>query len=295
LGIQISFCRINVRHPASLALVALLGACSHDGASPATDGGVSSLGRKICDGSHDIRFMYRIEVDASREPAFSAILYELGSDFLYVDGTCHYWVMAPSSISATVGDPLSAWRPYREGLLSAAQETQLHDMVGYNDIVADGPSCVSSSVIDAAPTTIWDGTDIHICSGTLKNTDVGWPLRPQLYASGAPLGGAFRIEVGQEPVSDQKMYPWPLAQGPTAYEIPDGQALMVGQGKVVSDASDTAALRALRDEFVSDSTGVADFFGLILLVPKGWVLAARDELPFAQQNGLWNPPPNKTP
>jgi hypothetical protein len=275
----------SYRQVVGLALVALSAACSTTVA-----GTGQSLGRKICDGSKDIRLMYRVEVDVSSEPAFSAILYELGSDFLYVDGTCHYWVMAPSSVSETVGDPLSAWRPYHAGLLSAAQEKQLHDAIGYDDVAADGPSCVPSSAPDASPTTIWDGTNIHVCAGTLKNVDIGWPLRPQLYSSGESLNGAFRIEVGQEPGPDQKMYPWPLAQGPTAYEIPYSESLAVGQGKLVSSVGDTAALRTLRDNFLSDSTGLADFFGVILVLPKGWVLALRDELPFASGDGLWNPP-----
>jgi len=30
----------------------------------------------------------------------------------------------------------------------------------------------------------------------------------------------------------------------------------------------------------------------VLLEPKGWVLSIRDELPFAQPNGLWDPSPN---
>jgi hypothetical protein len=108
-----------MRRRAWLALAPFCCACSHSGGSSMTDGsgfstadgGVSSLGRRICDGSQGIRFMYRVEGDVSREPAVASILYELGSDFLFVDGTCHFFVMAPSSVSYFVGDPLSAWRP----------------------------------------------------------------------------------------------------------------------------------------------------------------------------------------
>ena len=293
-----------MRRRAWLALAAFCCACSHSGVSSmtdgsgfsTTDGGVSSLARRICDGSQGIRFMYRIEVDVSREPAFAAILYELGYDFLFVDGTCHFFVMAPSSVSDTVGDPLSPWRPYRQGVLSADQEKRLHDLVGYDNITADGPPCVlSGNVVDSSPTTIWDGATTYVCAGILKNIDYAWPLRSELYMGGMPMAGGLRIEVGQDSVPDQKMYTWPLAQPATAYELPYVNSLMAGQGTLISDQSDTAALRNVRDQFVTDSTGVANFFGLLLLEPKGWVLSIRDELPFAQQNGLWTLPPNKAP
>ncbi|MES1210985.1 MAG: hypothetical protein ABUL63_01495, partial [Acidobacteriota bacterium] len=113
--------------------------------------------------------MYRIEADASREQAFASILYELGSDFLFVDGACHYWVMAPSSRSALEGDPLDAWRPYHEGTLSGDQEQRVHDLLGYDDVLIEGPRCIPSSAVDASPTTIWDGSATYVCQGNLKD------------------------------------------------------------------------------------------------------------------------------
>jgi hypothetical protein len=68
-----------------------------DAITDASTPGDAAPTRRICDGSDDIRLAYRVPVQPTRVLAFTAELYDLGADFLYVDGHCHYWLQEPSS------------------------------------------------------------------------------------------------------------------------------------------------------------------------------------------------------
>jgi hypothetical protein len=120
--------------------------------------------------------------------------------------------------------------------------------------------------------------------------DYGWPLRAELFSGGNELAGPVRIEVGQESVPNQKVYPWPLAASPATYQVSLDNAMSLGQSTLVSDPNEVSALRNLRKSFVSDSEQITNFFGLILVEPKGFVLAIRDDVPFSGPNGVWSPP-----
>src|SRR5690349_25095871 len=51
----------------------------------------ASVGRRICDGSAGIRLALGFGGGGPPSP-YTSVLSELGYDFLYVDGSCHYWV-----------------------------------------------------------------------------------------------------------------------------------------------------------------------------------------------------------
>jgi hypothetical protein len=118
-------------------------------------------------------------------------------------------------------------------------------------------------------------------------------MRLELFNTGTPMNGDLRIEVGHEVVPDGRtIYPWPLAAPPVDYVVPDLESTTSGRSTLISDPNDKAALRTLRDELLGDLSTAGYFFGIILVEPKGYVLAFRDHLPFTNQSdGLWSPPP----
>jgi hypothetical protein len=106
------------------------------------------------------------------------------------------------------------------------------------------------------------------------------------------MNGDLRIEVGRESVPDGRtIYPRPLAAPPIDYAVPDLQSTMPGRSTLISDPQDKAALRALREALLTELSTSGYFFGVVLVKPKGYVLALRDHLPFTNaSDGLWTPP-----
>lgn len=243
--------------------------------------------RRICDGSDEVRLAVRVMAKPGRVRAYNQPLYELGTSFLYVDGRCHYWVQAPA-----VDDSYALWRGYREGVLSEEQEGRLHDLASYND-VSRGIRCEGALATDGSPLAVWDGRGERYCNGQ-ADVEIDWPMRTELYELGTELSGPMRIEVGQDAVPPDKavVYDWPLAASPEAYEISYGDALSgFGRSKLVSDPADTAALRALRDRFLSGVLATPGYyFGVVYVTPRGYAMSMRDHLPFTHaEDGLWSP------
>jgi hypothetical protein len=252
-----------------------------------TTGDVPSAPRRICDGSDGIRLAYSVPVSPVRVPAFTADLYDLGIEFLYVDGHCHYWMQEPLP-----ADRFGAWRPYREGELTVAQEAALHDAVSYDDFAAGAPPCRGPLAVDASPTLLWDGRMTHSCNGTLQ-APADWPMRGELARSTTPMAGPMRVMVGRQSVGPgAPIYPWPLAGTPASYEIGYAASMAFGRSTLVTDPTELAALRSLRDRAIAD--GIASpgyFYDAIYVQPSGTVISMRDDVPFANQSGgLWAPP-----
>jgi hypothetical protein len=262
-----------------VALLALAVGCG--GAGP-----TASL-RRICDGSDDIRLAVSV-TGGGLNMAFTTVLYELGYEFLYVDGHCHYWMNEPSAAN----DMYYAWRPFRQGVLTAAQEMSLHAVTSYDDLSL-GPTCTPTETFDASSLQFWDGRSTSICSGNL-NAAIDWPLRTELFAAANAANGAMRIVVGRYPVPpDPHIYPWVLANPPESYAIDYAVGLQAGKSTLIADAAEATALRSLRTQVISDATVAPGFFyGVIYVAPSGYVLAMRDDLPFTRpSDGLWAPPP----
>jgi hypothetical protein len=215
------------------------------------------------------------------------MLHELGYEFLYVDGHCHYWVNEPS----TVVDDYRAWRPYREGVLTTEQEMALHDVVSYDD-PGRRPSCIPLATTDVPLIELWDAIDAATCRGNLEGPP-DWPMRAELFAKGRNMMAAMRIVVGKEPApADAPRYPWVLDDPPDSYVVDYARGLMTGQSKAVVDVAQASALRLLRAQVVDDATKAPGYFyGIIYLDRPGLALVIRDDLPFTiRADGLWSPP-----
>jgi hypothetical protein len=253
-----------------------------------TTGDAAAAPRRICDGSDGIRLAHWFPVDPTRVPAFTAELYELGTEFLYVDGHCHYWMQEPQTT-----DRFGNWRAYREGQLTAAQETALHDAVSYDDFTAGAPLCKGPLSQDGSPERLWDGRTVYSCNGILQ-APVDWPMRIELAATTAPMTGPMRVMVGLEDVGPgAPIYAWPLAGTPAEYQIDYAASMDFGLSTLVTDAAEVAALRSLRDRAIADGIAApGHFYDAIYVEPDGTVMSMRDEVPFANRaGGLWAPPP----
>src|SRR5437868_3421872 len=111
----------TLRPLAAFALVANL-ACG--AASPVVghaDPTLSSHARRICDGSDTIRLAYKLDGGNGQIEPFTVAIVEVGWQFLYVDGHCHYWVQRPDVGDGDV-DPSGQLAPFREGVLTPDQE-----------------------------------------------------------------------------------------------------------------------------------------------------------------------------
>lgn len=255
------------------------------------DGASEAVSRRICDGSTDIRFAFSYAPGAGAPPHIVS-LYHLGVDFLYVDGACRYWVDQPSSIP----DEYRLWRPVREGVLTPVQEAALHAAVAYDDF-SNAPACTDlSEAQDVDVARIWDGKRVHLCSGSLE-APPDWPLRGELYAAGAAVGGPVRIQLSKVPVDEIELkYAWPLGDSPSMYVV-DGDE---SKSFRIEEAAAAQSLRRLREEAIEEAAQTPGYFrGYIGILPgddvlepgEGYALAIRDDLAFTNAEGRWSPPP----
>lgn len=259
-----------------------------DGLQPRADAGAEAAAipdRRICDGSAEVRFAFSYVNAGSSATPHTAILDDLGSDFLYVDGTCHYWVQQPGSVQ----DEYRRWRAFREGVLTAEEEESLRVAVGYNDF-STAPACSDVSGADISIAKMWDGNATHLCRGGLQVTG-DWPMRAELFASGSEMAGAVRIQINRISVMDDAFsYEWPLDDPLDEYLVEYGAL----NSFLIDGAASAEALRELRDRAIEDATGAPGYFadGFVVGRAEGdeaYVLTLRDELPFADGEGVWSP------
>jgi hypothetical protein len=295
----------SIRLAAALVTAATMGCSGAEDQSTATrspddlDAGVSRndaggrdvdamVPRRICDGSSAIRFAFSFAVDRFADSA--SVLYDLGSDYLYVDGTCHYWLDQPTDVV----DEYRSWRPVREGVLTAEQEGALYGAVGYDDFSQAPPCPTAAPAGDVSVARMWDGERVHSCVGGLE-APPGWPMRAELYSSALPVHGPLRIKVSVVPVTVNDLtYEWPL-DDPIANYLADG----LDESFRIDDDAAVEALTRLRERLIADATQKPGYYrghiGILpvddVLVPgQGYALAMRDDLPFTNGNGRWSPP-----
>lgn len=239
--------------------------------------------QSICDGTHDVRFSVRVL--GGRPAAFTGTLYDLGSDFLFIDGGCRYWVSKPTDR----GDDLAIWREYRTGSVSPADLAWIESSVDYGRAFP-GSSCLRTGAADAGYLEFWDGNRALYCGG---DTDIrpSSDVRERLWTSGAPVTGAVRIEVGQvmRPALDGRQYDWPLMESPASFSVPYAKASDTGVSFLIDDSKDAAAFRALRARVIKDAEATPGYFyGLAYLSDGASAVVIRDDLPFTRKaDGLW--------
>jgi hypothetical protein len=254
-------------------------------------GGIQTAGSRICDGSTEVRFVFSNLPGGMPEPAIQS-LYDLGGDFLYVDGSCHYWVAQPGSIQ----DEYRLWRSTRAGVLNPTQEAILHAAVAYDGEISTVLTCTDvEGAQDVDIARIWNGRRVYRCDGDLE-IPPDWPLRDELYAAGAPVDGPVRIQLSKVAVSEIELkYASPLGDSPSNY-IVEGEGALSFR---IDEPDAVRALRQLREEAIDNASQTPGYFrGYIAILPgddvlapgEGYALAVRDELPFTDADGQWSPP-----
>ena len=242
----------------------------------------ASTERRICDGSTEIRLAMGYGGGGQPFP-YTSVLSELGYDFLYVDGSCHYWAHQPLSVA----DDYYLWRPYREGVLTAADEQRLHDAVRYDGSPPD--TCVPrAAVFDAGGAFLWDGREPRSCADDIF--DASGPLRAELYDAATAVAGPMRIQIGKDSYPEAPVfYDWPLAAPIDQFVIEYGETTSFRIDEEVA----TTALRALRNQAIEASS--RDFLGVITIRSgegtESYFMSLRDELPFVGADGSWVPAP----
>jgi hypothetical protein len=237
--------------------------------------------RRICDGSADIRLA--IGYGGGGPPApYTSVLSELGYDFLYVDGGCRYWAHKPLSAS----DEYYLWRPYREGVLTPADEQRLHDAVNYDGVPAD--TCAPRmAVFDAGAGFFWDGQEFRSCADDAF--DDSGPLRAELYDKATAVAGPMRIQVGKDSYPNARVvYEWPLDPPIDQFVTEYGE---LRSFRIDGHAAATA-LRTLRERAIADAEVSSGYFlGVIpIRLTEGdqtYFMSLRDELPFVGTDGSW--------
>jgi hypothetical protein len=260
-------------------------AAANSHAEDAVDEMSQAVERRICDGSAGVRLAIVYGGGGPPLP-YTSVLSELGYDFLYVDGTCHYWAHQPVSVA----DEYSLWRPYREGVLTPADEQRLHDVVSYDG--APAGTCVpQTGVFDAGSTVLWDGRESRSCADDVFAAS--GPLRTELFESATAVTGPMRIQVGKDSYPEAPVvYDWPLAVPIGQYVIEYGET----RSFRIEDVTATSALRALRDQAIEASEASSQYFmGVIAVRSPGddesYFMSLRDELPFSVADGSWVPAP----
>jgi hypothetical protein len=238
----------------------------------------ASSERRICDGSAGIRLAMYYGGGGPFSPYIS-VFFDLGTDFLYVDGSCHYWAQP-------FADQYYLWRPYREGVLTPADEQRLHDAVGYDGFPAD--TCVPRTpVYDGATASVWDGRSFRSCADDMF--DGSGPLRAELYDAATPLTGPMRIQLGKGWYTERPLvYDWPLAAPIDQFAIEPGDK----RSFRIDDVEDTTALRSLRDRVIQDSEASSSHFTDLISIRssqgnESYFMSLRDELPFVGADGTW--------
>jgi hypothetical protein len=241
--------------------------------------------RRICDGSDGIRFAMGYGGGGQAFP-YTSVLSELGYDFLYVDGSCHYWVHQPLSVV----DEYYLWRPYREGVLTPADEQRLHELVSYDGASTD--TCAPrTGVFDAGAAFLWDGGELRSCADDVY--EASGPLRAELFGAATAVTGPMRIQVGKDSYPEAPVvYDWPLATPIDQFAIEYGETRSFRIDGVLG----ATALRALRDRAIAASEASSQYFVGVIAVRssdgnQSYFMSLRDELPFSGADGLWVPAP----
>jgi hypothetical protein len=249
--------------------------------------------RKLCDGSPSLRLAVQ-GMAGDLLPNGEAVWFENGAHFLFVDGTCRYWVQ------------LHPAQGLRVGQLDREQEEVLTRSLLYRSWAAlagtwPGPA----GTYDAGSYVFWDAQYTVTCDSTCNTPQTPKALRElvvggyvdsmlqSLWQQGEKLQeGSMRLVVVPGVVSYQDPFDWPLAQSVESFASEPSAQVEYGESRLVVDAADVLELRELRAHYDA-SPAPQSTSGKIPLLGAGGViygLFLRDTLPFEDGKGLVRPP-----
>jgi hypothetical protein len=252
---------------------------------------------EVCTGVEQLQMGALTLPPPSRAPPGMQVMWENGSRFVYVDGTCRYWALPP----------LPRWAEVRTGVLTPLEEQALISRLRYESWSGwAGELHPGSGLLDADVVILSEGMRppaTVLCFGGC----IGAPVPPELqgvaggladlaaelWSAGVPVSGDVWFVLVREEVSELPVqyWDWPLAADASGLAIGELEAseLAWGHGHRAS-AADADALRALRAEFASSP--VAELVPhLPIKDARGdrYKLFLRDAMPYEDEAGLIRP------
>lgn len=311
----------SLRCSFSLSLLLLASACADDdpGAGPGTPETTSGSGTEtagsdtldpdssssgatgepgwaqICDGSNELRLAMVLGGGGLVDHEIER---EIGFRYLYVLGTCEYFVLP--SID---GVP---WPDARTGVIDPATEEELSRALRYAGLADVAGSWSTGGLSDGTTLLVSDGTHTVACYGGCEDgpagaralwSELGWI--DVLWAEGEGYAGPLRISVigWADATLDEVGVQWPLPMDPWSIAI-DGEidpAPQAGETLLVDDPEQVATLRELRRQYREDDLleGIPNAlhaYGHLTFTDEGgqdlFQLWMRDSLPIEDATGL---------
>lgn len=250
---------------------------------------------EICDGSEGLRLAM---VLGGGGLVANEIEREIGFYYLYVLGTCEYFVL-PSEDGAR-------WPDAHTGVLDPATEEQLSLAIDYGALADIAGSWSTGDVADGSTLLVSDGTHTVACYAGCEDGPAGaqalWSQLTwidTLWSAGEPYAGPLRVSVigWVDATLDELPVPWPLATDPWSIAL-DGNMdppPEPGQTVLIDDTEDVATLREIRRQYREDDLpdGVPNAlqaYGHITFTNEGgqdlFQLWMRDSLPIEDEVGL---------
>jgi hypothetical protein len=199
---------------------------------------------EMCDGSPGLRFTFRIEGGRLPEDGY-LFMGELGSEYLFVAGDCHYWAWAhPRELT-----PHSRWYSTQEGQLTPDDAKALASDVRYSDWANLSQSACSAG-FDAETFVLHDRTRAVECTGPAGSSafTAAWDWSLRLYNAGTPVAGPMRILAmvdTRAALPDMVPAAWPLAEPIGGFVVTHQQMPL---SFLITDPADTQALRQTRQD-----------------------------------------------
>lgn len=253
----------------------------------------------ICDGSSELRLAFVLTggglIDNELERA-------LGFQYLYVLGTCEYYVLPPLTGVQ--------WPDARTGVIDEATEEALSRAIDYGGIPALAGSYTTDGLFDGTTLLVTDFTSTVSCYGGCEQgppaAQALWSAQTEwlkkLWDQGEPLLGALRISVvaTASAPSSESAPEWPLAIDPASIAAEDSIDANFPTVRVDAEP-DLSTLRALRqqyreDDLPPDAPNYLINYGFLLFHDVGgpdlFRLWIRDSLPIEDADGhIALPPP----
>ena len=257
----------------------------------------TTAGMSICNGSNAITLGY-FRADSPHAVAVGAqVVYENGTAFLYVNGSCDYWVFGYTDSSGHMTTTQSTRQGHLSADLAASLEadTRYRDWVSlkgrwHSGAVGSSGDTLTNGAVDLVcdQNCTWSGAPAQIAP--LFASVVSWVDR--LASAGHDVGGSVRVlaadVTASMPTWRWAAATWPLSTPLTAVMVTDPTTVSFGQGHLLT-GDDAIAVRNLRDNQHAEKYSplwAADF--VPVREPDGGLasLFVRDDLPNEDANGL---------
>jgi prepilin-type processing-associated H-X9-DG protein len=218
------------------------------------DGATAGRSQELCDGSESIRLQYTN--GGGFGARYSGFLHPLGSQYLFVDGHCRFWVST------------DVWLGTRVGTLTTEQASALEARLGYAEFDAIDGDWETAGCFDGPTWTVEAGGariscycgcfDDDVPAEVLEMGEAIDEVAAALWVDGTDYDGPLRVaaeEITQSVQDDQLHFDWqtwPLAASITAATFgADTSTHDPMAGMPINDPAEREAARALRTEYVS--------------------------------------------